>query len=77
MQGASAGSGDQSPMKTEHEINAAINAAEPVLNPLAADNAPVSLTNKTVLALIDGAKGNIDKVSELEDQLEAVRNALR
>lgn len=64
-------------MKTEYEINAAINAAEIAVTPLAADQAPVTVSHKTLLALIDGAKGNIDKIEDLEDQLEAVRNAIR
>lgn len=63
-------------MKNEYEINAAINAAELVASNLAADNAPVTLTNKTVIALIEGAKGHLDQMAQLEEQLEAVRAAI-
>lgn len=54
-------------MKTEYEINAAINEAEMQVSQFAPDNAEVRLTNKTVLALIDGAKGNFTRMKELED----------
>lgn len=62
---------------TENEINAAINSAELVASPINPDSHPVALTNKTVLTLIGAAKGQLEKIEDLEKQLDAAREALR
>lgn len=62
---------------TEYEINAAINEAELVASHLAADSTPITLTNKTVITLIEGAKGHVDRIEDLEEKLDAAREALR
>lgn len=53
-------------MKTEYEINAAINAAELAVTPLAADNAPVTVSHKTLLTLIEAAKRCLEVEADCE-----------
>lgn len=43
---------------TSHEIQNAINAAEAVASPLKKDDQPVTVSNKTLMALIEAAKAN-------------------
>lgn len=63
-------------MKTPYEINAAINAAENAVTPLAPDQQPVTVSTKTLLALIEGAKGQVAGKEELEAKIEEMRELI-
>jgi len=47
-----------------HQIQAAINAAEAVAKPLLPPSTPVTITQETLLALIDGSKSLLEALSD-------------
>jgi len=63
---------------TNHQIQAAINAAESAASVLLSDTHPVAVTNATLLALIAGAKQEPEsRAVELQEAIDSAINTLK
>jgi len=63
---------------TKTEIEAAINEAESAIRPTMPDATPIAVTNGTLMALLDAAKGegNNIYIGALERAIEAAERSL-